>query len=206
MKNNFHQLHFGLLVGIGRGVPTRTDAGLIRLGHVVAEAGAFRRTGFLAPPPKVLQCLPADGRRSPKISSRPTSGAYKAHRHHDPRATILRHPGVDSVDLYEPDYVHSDRDASCKECGCDLSRRVDRGAEGGDEEQDAQDVDECIVVHRGTITAGEKVMRNGVERDRLAQEYGALCFEMEAAGALNDFPCMVIRGISDYSNSHKNDK
>ncbi|KAK3615240.1 hypothetical protein LTR56_026715 [Elasticomyces elasticus] len=199
MKNNFHQLHFGLLVGIGRGVPTRTDAGLIRLGHVVVSEPTGQHSG-------AVQYDHADGRRSPKISSRPTSGAYKAHRHHDPRATILRHPGVDSVDLYEPDYVHSDRDASCKECGCDLSRRVDRGAEGGDEEQDAQDVDECIVVHRGTITAGEKVMRNGVERDRLAQEYGALCFEMEAAGALNDFPCMVIRGISDYSNSHKNDK
>jgi nucleoside phosphorylase len=43
-------------------------------------------------------------------------------------------------------------------------------------------------------------------RDQLAKEYGVLCFEMEAAGALADFPCIVIRGISDYCDSHKNDQ
>jgi nucleoside phosphorylase len=28
---------------------------------------------------------------------------------------------------------------------------------------------------------------------------------MEAAGLMNDFPCIVIRGICDYADSHKND-
>jgi hypothetical protein len=32
-----------------------------------------------------------------------------------------------------------------------------------------------------------------------------LCFEMEAAGLMNDFSCLVIRGISDYCDSHKHD-
>jgi nucleoside phosphorylase len=27
---------------------------------------------------------------------------------------------------------------------------------------------------------------------------------MEAAGLMNTFPCLVIRGICDYSDSHKN--
>lgn len=49
-------------------------------------------------------------------------------------------------------------------------------------------------------------MRDGLQRDLLAQEHKILCFEMEAAGTFNDFPCLVIRGISDYSDSHKNDK
>jgi nucleoside phosphorylase len=31
-----------------------------------------------------------------------------------------------------------------------------------------------------------------------------LCFEMEAAGLMNSFPCLVIRGICDYADSHKN--
>ena len=35
-------------------------------------------------------------------------------------------------------------------------------------------------------------------------DIGALCFEMEAAGLMLDFPCVVIRGICDYSDSHKN--
>jgi nucleoside phosphorylase len=72
MRTTFPELRFGLLVGIGGGVPTTTDNGMIRLGDVVvskpagehsgaiqydhgkAEAGQFRRTGSLAPPPAVL--------------------------------------------------------------------------------------------------------------------------------------------------------
>ena len=33
-----------------------------------------------------------------------------------------------------------------------------------------------------------------------------LCIEMEAAGLVDQFPCLVIRGICDYFNSHKNGK
>ena len=52
-----------------------------------------------------------------------------------------------------------------------------------------------------------KVMKSASERDRAsAQLGGVLCFEMEAAGLMNTFPCLVIRGICDYSDSHKNDK
>ena len=46
-------------------------------------------------------------------------------------------------------------------------------------------------------------MRHGRTRERLMQEEGILCFEMEASG-LDAFPCLVIRGICDYANSHKN--
>ncbi|PNP80119.1 hypothetical protein FNYG_06543 [Fusarium nygamai] len=41
-------------------------------------------------------------------------------------------------------------------------------------------------------------------RDKLAADMGVLCFEMEAAVLMNHFPCLVIRGICDYSDSHKN--
>jgi nucleoside phosphorylase len=41
-------------------------------------------------------------------------------------------------------------------------------------------------------------------RDDLAHRFGALCVEMEAAGLMNHFPCLVIRGICDYADSHKN--
>ena len=30
-------------------------------------------------------------------------------------------------------------------------------------------------------------------------------WEMEAAGLMNHFPCLVIRGVCDYADSHKND-
>jgi hypothetical protein len=32
---------------------------------------------------------------------------------------------------------------------------------------------------------------------------GVLCFEMEAAGLMNSFPCLVIRGICDYADSQE---
>jgi hypothetical protein len=31
-----------------------------------------------------------------------------------------------------------------------------------------------------------------------------LCFEMEAAGLMNSFPCLVVRGVCNYADSHKN--
>ncbi|KAL4932883.1 uncharacterized protein BDV17DRAFT_279232 [Aspergillus undulatus] len=47
--------------------------------------------------------------------------------------------------------------------------------------------------------------RDGAERDRVSSELGrVLCFEMEAAGLMNHFPCLVVRGIFDYADSHKN--
>ena len=47
-------------------------------------------------------------------------------------------------------------------------------------------------------------MKDASVHDALAAEKDVLCFEMEAAGLMNVFPCLVIRGICDYANSHKN--
>jgi nucleoside phosphorylase len=47
-------------------------------------------------------------------------------------------------------------------------------------------------------------MKDAMLRDKLAKEHEVLCFEMEAAGLMNHFPCLVIRGICDYSDTHKN--
>ena len=58
--------------------------------------------------------------------------------------------------------------------------------------------------HYGLIASGNSVIKDGRTREKLGAEIGALCFEMEAAGLMLDFPCIVIRGICDYSDSHKN--
>lgn len=49
----------------------------------------------------------------------------------------------------------------------------------------------------------QSVCRDANLREKFAQK-GGLCFEMEAAGLINYFPCIVIRGTCDYSDSHKN--
>ncbi|OGM50007.1 hypothetical protein ABOM_001263 [Aspergillus bombycis] len=59
------------------------------------------------------------------------------------------------------------------------------------------------IIHYGTIASDDVVMRHATTRDKLQQQYNILCFETEAAGLMNDFPCLVIRGISDYSDTHK---
>jgi hypothetical protein len=46
-------------------------------------------------------------------------------------------------------------------------------------------------------------MKDAVTRDRLAHELDIICFEMEAAGLMDILPCLPIRGICDYSDSHK---
>jgi len=61
-------------------------------------------------------------------------------------------------------------------------------------------------VHYGLIASGNQVIKDAEFRDRLNNSIGGsvLCVEMEAAGLINDFPCLVIRGICDYADSHKN--
>ena len=63
------------------------------------------------------------------------------------------------------------------------------------------------VIHYGLIASGNLVIKDAATRDRLREEVGCdvLCFEMEAAGVMDTFPCVVIRGISDYADYHKND-
>jgi nucleoside phosphorylase len=54
------------------------------------------------------------------------------------------------------------------------------------------------------IATGNQVIKDAVIRDKLAKQQDVLCFEMEAAGLMDRFPCLVVRGICDYADSHKN--
>lgn len=224
LRNTFKQIRFGLLVGIGGGVPTRTDNGPIHLGDVVvskperdhsgaiqydhgkALEGHFRRTGYLVPPPTVLlnaaqdlsirQAINEDDIVAPHLQKINTRL---------PLLRKYRYPGSDQDSLYKSDYSHVTEGSSCHSCACDPLQIVDRHADISQDDELYYDRSSRIVVHRGTIAAGERVIKDGQLRDELAHAHGALCFETEAAGVMNDFPCLVIRGISDYADSHKTD-
>jgi nucleoside phosphorylase len=191
------------MVGIGGGVPSPTVD--IRLGDIVvstpymthggvvqydfgkSKPDGFERKGVLNAPPTVLlnalsvvkaRRLAGDSRILQNLSALDGLLAFD-------RGTA----GCD--DLFEASYTHHGGD-SCKECN--RSRLVQRYTRHPDP-----------VVHFGTIASGNQVMRDGLVRDRVSSELdGVLCFEMEAAGLMNSFPCLVIRGISDYADSHKN--
>src|SRR5690606_11073197 len=57
-------------------------------------------------------------------------------------------------------------------------------------------------IHYGLIASGNQVIKDAIFRDELAKKKGVLCYETEAAGVLNQVPCLVIRGIWYYTDSH----
>ncbi len=103
--------------------------------------------------------------------------------------------GSDAADqLFEASYVHQGGHVRNGVCGqCDAGRVVQRQVRETDGPQ----------VHYGVIASGDEEIACGVTRDAAKAALGALCFEREAAGLMNNFPCLVIRGISDYADSHK---
>jgi nucleoside phosphorylase len=208
MVRTFPKLRFALMVGIGGGVPTTKND--IRLGDVVVsqprdgfggviqydlgkklQDGRFQKTGQLnAPPEKLLGVIP-EMRRLYNDKKKPDRLAEHLQRMSD--MVDYQQPKVDR--LYKVDYQHVDG-TDCGQCGSSmvverLERRNHR----------------IIGVHYGTIASGNSVLKDAIVRDAYAKdpEMNILCFEMEAAGLMNNLPCLVIRGICDYCDSHKND-
>jgi nucleoside phosphorylase len=200
----------GLMVGICGGVwSERAD---IRLGDVVVsqpdgmhggvvqwdfgkmeKEGVFRRTGSLDKPPRPLlsavQSLKSKHRLRGNEVARHIQEAFANFPLIEEE---YRYQGRDKDDLYEASYSHPEGD-TC-DC-CDRSRLVKRLPDRRDDKPK---------IHYGNIASGDEVVKDGPIRDRIAREEGILCFEMEAAGLMDSFPCVVIRGVCDYADSHKN--
>jgi nucleoside phosphorylase len=205
MKSRFASIRFGLMVGVGGGVPSAQSD--IRLGDVVigqphmqhggivqddfgktGASGHLTRTSFLNAPPTVLLNALAKF-RSNRYRGKSNLSVHLADINHLPQ---FAHDNAEPDILFKSTYYHVEG-PTCDPCSKDeLVRRTPRSS------QDS-------VVHYGTIASGNQVMKDAVTRDRLSSELGGvLCFEMEAAGLMNSFPCLVIRGICDYADSHKN--
>lgn len=107
-------------------------------------------------------------------------------------------PDPRSDRLYQTHVIHpANKEASCDVlCGSDSSSLILRNERTQYKENPA--------IHYGLIASANQLMKDALIRDKLAAEKDVLCFEMEAAGLMNHFPCLVVRGICDYSDSHKN--
>jgi nucleoside phosphorylase len=108
--------------------------------------------------------------------------------------------------LFKADYSHVNEGT-----GCGAIPNND----DGDDEESCQFCDRAKVVkrkprdmriHYGLIASGNQVIKDATFRDKLNKDLSGnvLCVEMEAAGLMDHFPCVVIRGICDYADSHKN--
>ena len=216
MLRTFRNVRIGLMVGIGGGAPSRRHD--IRLGDIVVSAPrdgrggvlqydfgktiqnhAFRITGFLNQPPTLLRAAVTNIKAQYENEGHQLDETIKNVIERNPRLRKkYKRPPPSSDRLYQSVVTHPlDDETSCAAiCGDDPSRLVERRPREDDEDNPA--------VHYGLIASANQLMKDALVRDRLAAEKDVLCFEMEAAGLMNHFPCLVIRGICDYSDTHKN--
>jgi len=210
MHWTFKQMRFGLMVGIGGGVPSQAHD--IRLGDIVVskptgtsggviqydfgktmEGGQFKRIGQLNKPPEVLLTA-LSSLKARHMLNDPELSKYLSEmvaKYPKMRAQLARQ-GTKDDQLYLANYEHQGGSGTCSKC--DASKLVHREPRDSD----------IPIIHYGLIASGNQVMKHAITRDLVGEELDVLCFEMEAAGLMDHFPCLVIRGICDYSDSHKN--
>ncbi|KAL2802838.1 nucleoside phosphorylase domain-containing protein [Aspergillus granulosus] len=209
MLSTYPCIRFGLMVGIGGGVPSADND--IRLGDVIVsnpqgsfggviqydygkavKNGRFQRTGALNKPPSVVLTAISELQSNHMMGMIQIPDLLRDMLFRFPGMKRFSYPDGNEDVLFDAAYEH---DAASKTCqACDKTKVVARNARESNDPQ----------VHYGLIASGNQVVKSAVVRDKLARELGVLCFEMEAAGLMDEFPCLVIRGVSDYADSHKN--
>ncbi|OOF94182.1 hypothetical protein ASPCADRAFT_516466 [Aspergillus carbonarius ITEM 5010] len=209
MMSTFRRIRCGLMVGIGGGVPSqRAD---IRLGDVVISKptatssgviqydygktlrdGRFQHTGSLNKPPPVLLKAVSQIESDYMIGKR-LVGEILTEILHNRAGKELREQFSRPKDdwLFRPTYNHEESESTCS--ACDPTQLVNRPQRRTDDPY----------LHYGLIASGDQVMKDAKTRDSIAQDLDILCFEMEAAGLMDELPSLAIRGICDYCDSHK---
>ncbi|KAM0209438.1 hypothetical protein ACHAQI_006485, partial [Fusarium lateritium] len=213
LLSSLPHIKIGLLVGIGGGLP-RPGRDIL-LGDVVVSQpdgksggvvqydlgkaktdSTWERKGSLNMPPTALLGALAKLQAEHELEDLQTAKLLEAMTTKFPRMkTQYSFQGADNDRLFPSTFKHSGGDT----CDlCELSEQVVR------KKRESTDP----VIHYGLIASGNTLVKDADTREnifKLAEEE-CLCVEMEAAGLANTFPCLVIRGICDYADSHKNDR
>ncbi|KAJ0414789.1 hypothetical protein BJY00DRAFT_294461, partial [Aspergillus carlsbadensis] len=124
------------------------------------------------------------------------------HQCHDPPHTSL----LDAPEVSASTHIKFRR-TLCNDAGCDTAQLVPRGRLQSRIKQETVGLAKEAQVPSifvGTVGSGDTVMKSGEERDDIASTHGLLAFEMEGAGVWGRMPCLIIKGICDYADSHKN--
>ncbi|CAG7556443.1 unnamed protein product [Fusarium equiseti] len=225
LVTTFPSIKLGLLVGIGGGVPSNK----VRLGDIVVStasgtfpgvvkwdsgkahgSGKFERIGSLNNPPQALLTALSKLITQHGLVGSAIPRFLKEVEYKWPRlaAKAMRTESLKDV-LFKGTYNHV----------IEPKNEGDAGDE--DQEEDEEEQESChlcdksmsvkrkpreMLVHYGLIASGDKLIKDAATRNQLNRDLGGhvLCIEMEAAGIMNNFPCLVVRGICDYADSHKN--
>jgi nucleoside phosphorylase len=228
LAGTFPSVRSCLMVGIGGGIPSNK----VRLGDVVVgrpegqypgvvqwdmgrakQGGEFERTGALDNPPRALLTALTKLKTNNELNGSKIPVYLNELKDRYPKAAekYLRSDSLVDI-LFKASYDH------VTPVKPDRNAKGEGGNDGKEEEEEEED--SCrfcdktkavkrnprdMRVHYGLIASGNQVIKDAKFRDKLNKDLGGnvLCVEMEAAGIVNNFPCLVIRGICDYSDSHK---
>ncbi|EPS31628.1 hypothetical protein PDE_06583 [Penicillium oxalicum 114-2] len=209
LLSSFPAIRFGLLVGMG-GVPSShadirlgdvvvgqpTDAlgGVIQydLGQSLVD-GQLKRSGMLNRPSAVLLAALAT-LQAHHLTERSQAVEFisslqaKAAPHI--AAKFTRPMQEDCLFQAEYDHVAS---GTCNKC--DRSRLICRPAR------------EHLgpVIHYGLIGSVNQAVKDSRRRDQPAQDLRICYLGTDTVGLMNEVPCLFIRGVCDYADSHKNE-
>ena len=86
--------------------------------------------------------------------------------------------------------------ASCADLGCNNAGQICQRSQLPEPERPS--------IHIGPIASGDMVIKSAKHRDNYIRQTGAIAFEMEGAGTWEIVPTIVVKGVCDYANSHKN--
>ncbi|EHA23786.1 hypothetical protein ASPNIDRAFT_181107, partial [Aspergillus niger ATCC 1015] len=228
LRTSFPSIELALVVGICGGIPMDPHKqrdiflGDVVLSQAVVEYDFGRQypSGF---EPKYAQTEGAGG-GVPPLPIQSILRKLETDHHHqrleEEASTWLQtlqhrpkyqYPGGESDRLFQPSYLHRHRDpstcsecsdenvcadairASCSELGCDEHNLAHRAKTGP-----------SLAIHLGRMGSGSTVMKSGKHRDELAQREGIIGLEIEGTGVCSFFPSLVIKGVCDYADSHKN--
>ncbi|CAH0055068.1 unnamed protein product [Clonostachys solani] len=195
LKHTFPGIKYWLMVGIGGADPSRQD---IRLGDVVVGTrvmqydlgkivkGEIKTTAIPRLPDHCLGTAISNLRSKHELEPHHIPSILQdklgTHQH-------FLHPNLPDR-LFRKTYEH-EGGASCE--ACDSSKIMPRRIRTSNIPQ----------IHYGAIASGNQVMKDAWTRDKVGSELDVICFEMEAAGIIGILPCLPIRGICDYADSHK---
>ncbi|KAL4740396.1 hypothetical protein BDV11DRAFT_214403 [Aspergillus similis] len=231
LKISYKRIEVALVVGICGGAPYPLSGGEVFLGDVIIsdsvvqyDFGRQYAGGF----EKKLGVRDTLGRPNRAIRSKLASLQARQSRK-DLQDKLPRHlqalqkslsdwqfPSIDDI-LFEASYQHKHYGFISPACPCldSMSEDICKTAVESPCTSLGCDIDwvcrrrpstkhNSPRVHIGTVASADTVMKSGKHRDCLVQSEGVLGFEMEGAGVWDNISCIIIKGVCDYADSHKN--
>ncbi|KAI6775011.1 hypothetical protein HG530_001769 [Fusarium avenaceum] len=213
LLRSFPNVKYGVMVGVGGGAPQLPDHD-IRLGDVVVSTPGNGHSGVFQydfgkyiqdkkyqytrslnqPPQALLTAMAGLQTYYEKNGNRLLESVDEILKNQPGLRKNYGRPSPDTDVLFKSNVVHGDGPCAST-CGMDPANTISRPKR-------ERGIDDDSRIHYGTIASGNSVMRDAILRDRLAVGSKALCFEMQAAGVMNIFPCLVTRGICNYADTH----